>query len=219
MHDANHPHAHDRQKLVLVIDDDYNLVSLQPGQAPQLLKLVGTENWRKPVAFDNFNNNLYVLDPGAGDRGTIHKYQVTAAGYEIEPTPYVEEAEEVDLSNAIDFAIDGDIFVLLQDSSVLRFSGGRKVPFETNGLVGEALQATRIFTEVNADSLYLVDPKNERIVEIDKSEGSFVRQLKFSGKDNFFANIHSIWIDENETKLVVLGENSVRQFVIPKKAS
>jgi len=208
-----------RALSVLVIDDDYNLVSLQPGQAPQLLKLVGTENWRKPVAFDNFNNNLYVLDPGAGDRGTIHKYQVTAAGYEIEPTPYVEQAEEVDLSNAIDFAIDGDIFVLLQDSSVLRFSGGRKVPFETNGLVGEAVQATRIFTEVNADSLYLVDPKNERIVEIDKSEGSFVRQFKFSGKDNFFANIRSIWIDENETKLVVLGENSVRQFVIPKKAS
>ena len=76
----------------------------------------------------------------------------------------------------------------------------------------------RIFTEVNGDSLYLVDPKNERIVEIDKSEGSFVRQLKFSGKDNFFANIRSIWIDENETTLVVLGDTSVRQFVIPKKA-
>ena len=211
-----------RALSVVVIDDDYNLVSLRPGQAPQLLKLVGTENWRKPVAFDNFNNNLYVLDPGAGDRGTIHKYQVTAAGYEIEPTPYVEQAEEVDLSNAIDFAIDGDIFVLLQDSSVLRFSAGRKVPFETNGLVGEAVQATRIFTEVNADSLYLVDPKNERIVEIDKtgeSEGAFVRQFKFVGKENFFANIRSIWIDENETTLVVLGDTSVRQFVIPKKAS
>ena len=211
-----------RALSVVVIDDDYRLVSLRPGQDPQLLQLVGTENWRKPVAFDNFNNNLYVLDPGAGDRGTIHKYQVTAAGYEIEPTPYVEQAEEVDLSNAIDFAIDGDIFVLLQDSSVLRFSGGRKVPFKINGLVGEALQATRIFTEVNADGLYLVDPKNERIVEIDKtgeSEGAFVRQFKFVGKENFFANIRSIWIDENETKLVVLGENSVRQFVIPKKAS
>ena len=212
-----------RAMNIVVVDDRYNLVSLQPDPQPaRLLVITDTENWSSPVAFDNFNNNLYVLDPGAGDRGTIHKYQVTAAGYEIEPTPYVEQAEEVDLSNAIDLAIDGDIFVLLQDSSVLRFSGGRKVPFKINGLVGEALQATRIFTEVNANSLYLVDPKNERIVEIDKtgeSEGAFVRQFKFVGKEYFFANIRSIWIDENETKLVVLGETSVRQFVIPKKAS
>ena len=211
-----------RALSVIVIDDDYNVVSLRPEQAPQLLRIVGTGKWRKPVAFDNFNNNLYVLDPGAGDRGTIHKYQVTAAGYEIEPISYVNQAEEVDLSTAIDFAIDGEIFVLLQDSSILRLRGGRNIPFEINGLVGEPLQATRIFTEVNAGSLYLADPKNERIVEIDKTEGSegaFVRQFKFSGKDNFFADIRSIWIDENETKLVVLGETSVRQFVIPKKAS
>ena len=208
-----------RALSVLVIDDDYNVVSLRPEQAPQLLRIVGTGKWRKPVAFDNFNNNLYILDPGAGDRGTIHKYQVTTAGYEIEPISYVNQTEEVDLSTAIDFAIDGEIFVLLQDSSILRFGAGRKIPFEINGLVGVPLKATRIFTDANAGSLYLADPKNERIVEIDKSEGSFVRQFKFSGTDNFFADIRSIWIDENETKLVVLGETSVRQFVIPKKAS
>ena len=210
-----------RALSVLVIDDDYNVVSLRPEQAPQLLRIVGTGKWRKPVAFDNFNNNLYILDPGAGDRGTIHKYQVTAAGYEVQPISYVNQGEEVDLSTAIDFAIDGEIFVLLQDSSILRFRSGQNIPFEINGLVGVPLKATRIFTDTNAGSLYLADPKNERIVEIDKSEGSFVRQLKFSGsgKDNFFADIRSIWIGENETKLVVLGETSVRQFVIPKKAS
>ncbi|MBH40188.1 MAG: hypothetical protein CL790_03050 [Chloroflexi bacterium] len=210
-----------RALTMLVIDDDYNLVSLRSAQEPQLLRIVGTRNWRNPVAFDNFNNNLYVLDPGAGDLGTIHKYQVTAAGYEVEPIPYTNEAEGIDLSTAIDFAIDGDVFVLLKDSSVLRFSGGQKVPFEISGLFGEPLQATKIFTEVNTDSLYLVDPTNERIVEIDKTEGSagaFVRQFKYIGKENFFAGMQSIWIDENETKLVVLGETSVRQFVIPKSA-
>ena len=211
-----------RALSVVVIDKTYQLVSLQPNQNPRLLRIVGTGNWRKPVAFDNFNNNLYVLDPEAGNRGMIHKYQVTAGGYEIESISYVNQGEEADLSDAIDLAIDGEIFVLKQDGSILRFSGGKKRPFEINGFVGDTIQATRIFTDVNAKSLYLVDPKNERIVEIDKTEGSegtFVRQFKFAGSDSFFADIQSIWIDEPERKLIVLGKESLRQFVIPTNAS
>jgi hypothetical protein len=211
-----------RALSVVVIDTNYNLVSLQPNQNPRLLRIVGTGKWRKPVAFDNFNNNLYILDPEAGDLGMIHKYQVTAGGYELEPISYVNQSEEIDLSDAIDLAIDGEIFVLLQNGSILRFSGGRKVPFEINGLFGGKIQATRIFTEVTADSLYLVDPKHERIVEVDKTEGSegaFIRQFKFAGSDSFFADIRSIWIDEAERKLLVLGKESLRQFVIPTNAS
>jgi len=54
-----------RALSVLVVDSRYNLVSLQPEQNPRLLRIAGTETWRTPVAYDNFNNNLYVLDPGA----------------------------------------------------------------------------------------------------------------------------------------------------------
>lgn len=204
-----------RALSVLVLDSRYNLVSLQPDQNPRLLRITGTETWRTPVAFDNFNNNFYVLDPGAN---AIHKYQATAGGYEVAPSSYVLATAEIDLSRAIDMAIDGDIFVLMSDASVLRLRGGQRETFAISGLDGDSLKATRIFTEVDTDSLYLVDSANKRIVEIDKREetgGEFVRQFKYAGSDDFFADIRSIWVSEIDGKLIVLGRDSVRQFVLP----
>ena len=204
-----------RALSVLVLDSRYNLVSLQPDQNPRLLRITGTETWRTPVAFDNFNNNFYVLDPGAN---AIHKYQATAGGYEVAPSSYVLATAEIDLSRAIDMAIDGDIFVLMSDASVLRLRGGQREAFAISGLDGDSLKATRIFTEVDTDSLYLVDSANKRIVEIDKREetaGEFVRQFKYAGSDDFFADIRSIWVSEIDGKLIVLGRDSVRQFVLP----
>ena len=204
-----------RALSVLVLDSRYNLVSLLPDQSPRLLRITGTETWRTPVAFDNFNNNLYILDPGAN---AIHKYQATAGGYEVAPSPYLLASADVDLSSAIDLAIDGDIFVLMSDASVLRLRGGQREPFEVTGLDVDTMKPTRIFTEVDTDSLYLVDSANKRIVEIDKreeSEGEFVRQFKYAGSDDFFADIRAIWVSEVDGKLLVLGKDSFRQFVLP----
>ena len=204
-----------RALSVLVLDSRYNLVSLQADQNPRLLRITGTETWRTPVAFDNYNNNFYVLDPGAN---AIHKYQATAGGYEVAPSSYVSATADIDLSSAIDMAIDGDIFVLMSDGSVLRLRGGQREPFEISGLDGVSLKATGIFTEIDTDSLYLIDSSNKRIVEIDKREetaGEFVRQFKYAGSDDFFADIRSIWVSEIDGKLIVLGRDSVRQFVLP----
>jgi hypothetical protein len=205
-----------RSSSVLVIDSRYNVISLQTEQNPRLLRVAATDQWRSPVAFDNFNNNLYVLDPGAN---TILKYQWTAGGYEIGPINYLDPRDGVDISEAIGFAIDGDIWVLFADGNIVRFSGGREVPFEITGLDADAVRATRIFTEVDTDSLYLVDQPNNRIVQIDKregSEGAFVRQFKYAGSDDFFADIRAIWVSEIDGKLIVLGKDSLRQFVLPK---
>ncbi len=205
-----------RALSVLVIDDRFNVFSLQADQTPRLLRMSGTEDWRTPLAFDNFNNNLYILDPGAS---SIFKYQATAGGYEVAPTDYLDPRDPIDLSTAVDFAIDGDIYVLFANGEVRRFQSGREVAFEISGLDGDTVRPTKIFTETDTDSLYLVDAPNKRIVEIDKregSEGSFVRQFKYAGSDDFFADIREIWVSEIDGKLVVLGRDSLRQFVLPR---
>ena len=206
-----------RAMNIVVVDDRYNLVSLQPDPQPaRLLVITDTENWSSPVAFDNFNNNFYVLDRGADK---IYKYQGTAGGYEIPPRSYVNLSETVDLTNAIDFAIDGDIFILKDDGSIVRLRGGRVLDFKVKGFDGARIKAEQIFTEVDTESLYLVDPTRKRIIEIDKreeSEGAFVRQFKFAGSDDFFADINGIWVSEIDGKMIVLGKTSIRQFVLPK---
>ncbi len=205
-----------RALSVLVIDSRYNVISLQAEQNPRLLRIAGTEEWRRPIAFDNFNNNLYVLDPEAN---AIFKYQATAGGYEVGAVTYLDPRDEIDLSEAIDFSIDGDIYVLFASGAISQFRGGTPLAFEITGLDGQTVRAAKIYTDVDTDSLYLVDPSDKRIVEIDKregSEGAFVRQFKYAGSDDFFADIRDIWVSEIDGKLIVLGKDSIRQFVLPR---
>ena len=201
---------------VLVIDNRHNVFTLQPDQSPRLLSIVGTDQWKKPVAFSHYGNNLYVLDPGANK---IFKYQATAGGFEVAPYSYVDPREGIDLSQAVSLAIDGDVYVLLADGTVIRLRGGRKESFTINGLEGEAFKPTRILTSAGTESLYLVDASNRRIMEIDKrkaNSGTFVRQFRYAGSDDFFADIRDIWISETDGKLIVLGKDSLRAFVVPK---
>ncbi len=208
----------DRSLSPIVIDNRYNIFSIDESDTARLLRITGTEEWRTPVAFDNFNNNLYVLDPGAN---TIFKYQWTAGGYELGPTSYLDARDAIDISGAIDFAIDGDIFVLVDDGSILRFRGGSEIGFTIAGLEGDALRASRIFTDPESESLYLADVANKRIVEIDKREGTagaFVRQFKYAGSDDFFGDIRGLWVSEIDGRLIVLGKDKLRQFVLPRLA-
>lgn len=208
----------DRSLSPIVIDNRYNIFSIDESDTARLLRITGTEEWRTPVAFDNFNNNLYVLDPGAN---TIFKYQWTAGGYELGPTSYLDARDEIDISTAIDFAIDGDIYVLLEDGSILRFRGGSQIGFTITGLEGDALRASRIFTDAESESLFLADVSNKRIVEIDKREGTagtFVRQFKYAGSDDFFGDIRGLWVSEIDGRMIVLGKDRLRQFVLPRLA-
>ncbi len=205
-----------RELSLLVIDSQFNVFSVVPDQRPQQLRIVGTEQWKAPMAFDNFQNNLYVLDPVAN---RIHKYIPTPGGYEVEPTDFFDPTEEVDISTAVDMAIDGDVYVLLGDNSILKYRGGQQMRFQIVGLDRPIQSATRIFTTADSDSLFVVDEGNRRLIEVDTrdgNEGMFLRQFLFRGADDFFAEVRGFWVQEAEGRLLVLGADSLRQFVLPR---
>ena len=142
-------------------------------------------------------------------------------GTKSAPIDYFDPSEDVDISTAIDMAIDGDVFVLLSDNTIERYRGGKKLRFQISGLDRPITKATRVYTDTTAESLYVVDDGNNRIVEIDKrdgNEGRFVRQFIYRGADNFFSDIRALWISELDGRLLVLGIESLRQFVLPKRA-
>ncbi len=205
-----------RDMSLLVIDSNFNMFSIVPGQRPQQLRIVGTDQWKDPVAFDNFQNNFYVLDRIAN---RIHKYIPTPGGYEVEPSDFFDPAEGVDISTARDMAIDGDIYILLEDNSILKYRAGQQMRFQIIGEDRPIQSASLIFTSQESDSLFIVDEGNRRIIEVDirdGNEGMFLRQFLFRGADDFFADIRGIWVRQEDGRLLVLGADSLRQFVLPK---
>lgn len=164
--------------------------------------IVDRELWSDPQRSGGFAGNYYVLDPVAQ---SIFKYLPTEASYTFPALQYLDPTEPVDMSGALDMAIDGSIYVLGRDGSLRKFDLGRPSRFRVQGLEVELLEPTALFTDARTAFLYVADPAHRRIVQLDK-EGRFVRQLlPPRGQEEAFADLRTLWVDEPSGTLFVLS--------------
>ncbi|MDY7041412.1 MAG: hypothetical protein SVX38_11165, partial [Chloroflexota bacterium] len=110
------------------------------------LPLGGLDQWRSPQAvstyFDQTKTNFYILDTGLNQ---ILKYVPTENLYEDAPTGYVT-AEDLDLSGAVDMAINGYVYLLYGDGRVQKLYTGQIEDFALNGLADPLNSPSAIFT-------------------------------------------------------------------------
>lgn len=135
-------------------------IDKQTQENTELLK--NDNNWEEPGGLGVYNKNLYVLDKKDSE---IIKFAPTQGGYGA--TKYLQES--ADFSTARSMAIDGSVWVLLSNGSVLKFTRGKKDAFSLTGLDKPLLAPTSIATGQDLDHLYILDNGNSRIVVFDKN--------------------------------------------------
>lgn len=171
--------------------------------------LAATDEWRYAQLIAGFFGNLYVLDV---QRNQLLKYLPTAAdgGYSNPPVDYLNADAVVDLSGAVDMAIDGHIYVLYANGTIGKFMSGDPVAFEVTGLDVPLNNPSALFANADDDTqyLYVADRGNQRIVQLTK-DGSFQRQFKVDSDSNAFDDLRSLWVDELEQKMYIVSGKSV----------
>ncbi len=152
-------------------------------------------SWKGSTALATYVTNLYTLD---ADAGAVWKY--TALGSSYSKAAAYANTKTVSIKGAIDLAIDGDIYVLKADGSVVKFVKGtpeadfaiRDIPAPLNTIT----TPTKLFTDDTTNSIFILDKKNSRVVKFDKS-GAFNTQYVFDGValDSFVvdAKLQKIW--------------------------
>lgn len=161
--------------------------------------------WQKGVDVKTFNGEfIYILDPQSN---AIWKYRRLRSGYSTAST-YNSEG---DLSNAVSLAIDGDIYVLNRDGSIVRFRSGDLVPYEVKSQPSVPLEnPSRIFTLPEANNLYVLDSANSRVVVYSKDNSGNVDYQKQLIFETFDPNeIRDFYVDQDEQKLTVLTADKV----------
>ncbi|MBC7251252.1 MAG: hypothetical protein H5T62_13310 [Anaerolineae bacterium] len=186
------------------------------------LPLGGLDQWRAPLVvgtyFDQTKTNFYVLDTGLNQ---ILKYMPTTNLYNETPVGYIT-AEGVDLSGAVDMAIDGYVYILYGDGRVQKLYLGQPEAFELSGLTEPLSDPTAIFTANHGDSvkyLYVADAGHNRILRLTK-EGGFVRQFR-AADDQAFDQLRGVFVSEatSQPKLFVVSENRLYAFSIPPESN
>lgn len=209
------PTGGNRQTSDLVILNSTGLLEYNPNWGITTSALAAGETLVLPAAVDSFFGNFYVLDPQASK---LLRYLPTNDGYSAAPESYFAAETNVDLTNAVDLAIDGAVYMLHKDGRLTKYLSGLPVEeFSVTGLDIPFKNPVSIFTapDEEVQHLYVADAGNQRVVQLNK-DGSFVRQFKPPvGEAVSFANLQDIYVDEIGGRMYILDSNNLYLTTIP----
>lgn len=195
-----------------------SLLAYDPQQGIDLLPVANSDQWLNPQAIGGYYGNLYVLDPLLGQ---ILKYTPSNNAYTNPPDRYLNSRLDVDLTGAVDMAIDGHLYILFADGRIDKFYEGEPQAFSMSGLPSPMRSPTTLFVSGSGDDeggyLYVTDTGNERIVQFDKS-GNYIRQFKDKMGGVRMEALRAVYVDESTGRLFWISDRTLWLANIPPLA-
>jgi hypothetical protein len=164
---------------------------------------------RKAAAVESFDGNLYFLEP---ERGQIVKF--AAGSYAQTPQPWSSTRATTDLSLALDFTIDRDIYILLSDGRILDYYQGEMKTSFAPTAVPPLAGASAIATTEEGRWLYLLDTKEGRIARVGR-DGNLAGIYKPAEGVQGFANARDIAVDAKTGTVYLLTDEGVVSVRLP----
>lgn len=153
---------------------------------------------------DNFLNYLYIFDKQEGE---IIKYKTSTTNI-YTPTLWFKEREVG--KGAVSIAIDGSIYLAYPNGEVKRFSAGSLKETITPPDTYPAFEnITKIFTSKDNQSLYLIEPKEKRVVVLDK-KGNIISEYQSEN----FQELKDVWVTSQDKIIYLLSNRKVYQIEI-----
>jgi hypothetical protein len=151
-----------------------------------------------------YNRRAYILD---AQNNQIYKHNPTASGYDKGALWVQTQLEGSTLTDGVSIAIDGDVFVLTSGGAIKKFVAGKEESFTITGLDPALTNPAELFTYTDITSIYILEPKNKRVVVLDKT-GKLIKQYTASE----WNNPTSMSVDEKNKTVYVLDSNVVYSF-------
>ncbi|MGI5836475.1 MAG: hypothetical protein ACOX87_08280, partial [Chloroflexota bacterium] len=197
---------------LFALETGRSIVAFDQNDNLSRVEVAENQKWGTIQAISGFAGGLYLLDTKLK---AILYYPPTKNGYESEPYTIVDARAKIDLSKAVDIALDGNLYVLESEGNIRRFNReGQPFDFAAELPDGPMKEPKVLFASADTRSLYVVDSQGERIIQF-SPEGTLQRQFKTLGKDVSFKEIQDIFVDEAGRKIYVLAHKSLFVFDTP----
>ncbi|MCX6817076.1 MAG: hypothetical protein NTZ93_04365 [Candidatus Beckwithbacteria bacterium] len=158
------------------------------------------EGWQNIVEARGFGGNLYLLDKSK--TGQIWKYLGVASGLSAKRA-YLK-GTNLDLSEAVSMTIDGSVWVLFSDGTIVKYTQGVKDAFTVAGLDKNFGEPSKIYTTAEDKNLYILDRKQTRVVVLVKT-GEYQAQYIWPG----LAGAKDLIVNESLGKMFFLTGQKV----------
>ena len=186
------------------MDEQQQLIAVRPPASSQSLTLRDANAWGSEDGIGHLDGSLYVLDRN-GDQ--VWRYPASENGFDSEREGLLPT---FDLENAVEMAAGDPLYLLFNDGSVVRFTGGVAQPFSQAG-IDRPMSSPGSITPLPASNMVLVaDRGNARIV-VFSPDGSFKQQLVSPR----FTDLRAIAVDEPAGLLYVLNGGALYRTPLP----
>lgn len=163
------------------------------------------------VAVDDaevYGPRLYILD---SSHNRILKHGSTTSGFTA-PQFYLNDG--TDISGAVSMAIDGSVYVLMRDGSVVQMLRGARQEFSVQKSDPPVSVPSKIRTSQESDYIYVLDNSEPgRIIQFNKKTGALITQYH-SGELDRATDFH---VDETAGSIYVSSGNTILKFTIPEE--
>lgn len=144
------------------------------------------------------NNRVYIIDKSAGQ---VKSFATTGRSFGSQTISVTDDV----LKNAADLAIDGNIYIL-SGGTIHKFNSGAKQNFSP--AITDFSDAGKIYTQVNYQYIYVLDPAKNRIVILNK-EGGMIQTLA----SDQFTDLRDFAIDESARTVFVLNGSELFRVI------
>lgn len=186
------------KRKVLVLYTNSKLVYEIDLVSKKVSKQTTSGEWEDAVAAAQYNNNLYLLSPSLGQ---VYKHVKSSSGYGKKAN-YVSKPAEGELSGAVDFAIDSDVYTVSADGQVNKYTAGVKKNYAINGLPESLSGIAHIFADADVKGQYIV--ARDKIVRVDASQNFTNQYASDAVKD-----IKGIFVSDKSGLIYVLSGGKV----------
>lgn len=143
-----------------------------------------------------WNNRLYLV---SGNDKLIYRFNKNGTNYSSKTTWLGGPAE---LNTIKDLTIDGYVY-LLSENNIIKYRSGNRQDF-TVAPISPELSADSFTTNSKADTIYILDKKNKRIVALNK-KGELAGQYM----SDSWNNLKALALSADGKELYVLSDNNV----------
>lgn len=200
----------DKASLV-ILDRNNNVFRYNRVDEATFVRLADAGQLQSISQLDTYNGRLYLVDE---QRNQILRYSPAGLGYDAPPDEWFDPQIQANLAGTVAMGIDSDIWLLLENNTLLRYSGGRQLPFSLDnsaGLTGRL--ADMALGNAPEGRIYVADGSQDRILVFDK-QGNYIEQLQAAESDEL-RGLRGLYLDEISDTLFILTQTSLYAHPLP----
>lgn len=171
-------------------------------ESAKILPITFTSDAKDIKIASVYNGKVYLLNSAEGQIYRFNK-NTTGFGGEIK---WLEN--NVDFSDASSMSIDGNIYVLSANGTVIKLLKGREEEFKLDTIDPMFEKAEKIIVSPEKDFIYIFEPAQNRLAVFNKITGDFIMQYR----SDQFTNLKDFTIDEKNKKIYFLNDNVVYEI-------